>query len=145
MTLNDTWFGVTSSKNNKPVIVRGRQFLSNFIETGDYVESIEVTWSFREQTENGIPTTDENLLMQEVENSLIKSLESDLHSILTIVHTCDNERTWIFYTKSTDEFMNRLNDTLATYDEVPISIESDADPDWELYKGILKNNKLDLR
>ena len=143
MKLNDTWFGVETLKDSKPVIIRGRQYLKDFIDSGDYRESIEVMWDFDAKTPTGIPTSEENAVMQKIENALVGSLETDLQSILTVVYTFDNQRTWIFYTKSTSEFVTRLNDAVADYGRIPISLDSDEDPNWELYAGILANNKVD--
>ncbi len=143
MKLNDTWFAGESKNNGKPVIIRGRQYLKNFIESKQYPELIELTWSVKNPTENGIPEPEENFEMGQIEDALIDSFESDLQSILTIVYTNNNQRTWIFYTKSVTEFGKRLNETLANFPRIPISIEKDDDPNWELYIGILKNNQLE--
>ena len=145
MELNDTWFGIQSSLNGKPVIVRGRDHLKNFKKSGNYSHLVELTWKIENPTDNGIPTPDENLFMGEIEDALIESLECDLQSILTIVHTTNNERTWIFYTKSVSEFGKRLNDTLSNYRKIPIEMETEEDADWELYSGILENHQVKLK
>lgn len=143
--MNDTWFGIETKQNDRPVLVRGRQHLKKLIDSGNYHESIEVAWAFNEQTENGIPTPDENEYMRNVEDALVDALESDLQSVLAIVYTHNNERTWIFYTKSTEEFGTRLNEALSEFDEVPISIEAHVDSSWELYRGILKSYNLKVK
>ena len=145
MELNDTWFGVESTMNNNPVILRGRDHLKNLKNSGNYPHLVELTWKMENPTDNGIPTPEENILMGKIEDALIESLECDLQSILTIVHTANNERTWIFYTKSVNEFGNRLNNTLSNYRKIPIEMETEVDKDWELYSGILRNNQVQLK
>ncbi|GAA0741070.1 DUF695 domain-containing protein [Gaetbulibacter jejuensis] len=142
LKLNDTWFTVETDKNQKPVIVRGRQHLKNLIESKQYTDYVEFIWTFEALTENGIPTPEENIFMQKVEDALIENLEIDLQSVLTIVYTHDGVRTSVFYTKSVPEFLKRINKALSQFKKLPIEIMNEKDVDWDLYRGILKNYKL---
>ncbi len=145
MTLNDTWFAAEGGDDDEmPFQLRGRQFLLNFIEAGKYIHYVEATWSFQTETDNGLPTGVENDLMGEVENSLLAALEADFQTVLTIVHTGDNERTWIFYTKSVKEFLRRFNEAVKPYGKLPVSIDTDEDPDWETYRHILLDLDIEL-
>ena len=81
--------------------------------------------------------------MGKVEDALINDLESDLQSVLTIVYTNDNIRSWIFYTKSVPEFLKRINKILSKFEKLPIEITNDKDVNWELYIGILKGYNLE--
>ena len=143
LELNDTWFGGETENNGKPVIIRGRQHLKNFIDSKQYPEHIEFVWTFETDTENGIPTPEENIFMQKVEDALIESLESDLQSVLAIVYTHNGIRSLIFYTKSVSEFLKRINKALTEFKKLPIEISNDKDIDWELYTGILKSYELE--
>ena len=143
LELNDTWFGGETENNGKPVIIRGRQHLKNFIDSKQYTEHVEFVWTFETETENGIPTPEENLFMQKVEDALIESLESDLQSVLTIVYTHDGIRSSIFYTKSVTEFLKRINKALSEFKKLPIEITNGKDIEWELYTGILKSYELE--
>ena len=143
LELNDTWFGGETEKNGKPVIIRGRQYLKNFIDSKQYTEHVEFVWKFETETENGIPTAEENIFMQKVDDTLIQNLESDLQSVLTIVYTHDGIRSSIFYTKSVPEFLKRVNKALSEFKKLPIEITNGKDIEWELYTGILKSYKLE--
>ena len=145
MELNDTWFGLESSLDGNPVILRGRDHLNNFKKSGIYSNLIELTWKMENPTDNGIPTPKENIFMGEIEDALIESLEYDLQTILTIVHTTNNERTWIFYTTSVSEFGKRLNNTLSNYRRIPIEMETEEDADWDLYSEILANHQVRIK
>ncbi|WP_299103508.1 DUF695 domain-containing protein [uncultured Winogradskyella sp.] len=143
LELNDTWFGGETENNGKPVIIRGRQHLKNLIDSKQYAEHVEFVWTFEKETENGIPTPEENIFMGKVEDALIKNLEPDLQSVLTIVYTNDNIRSWIFYTKSVPEFLKRINKILSKFEKLPIEITNGKDIEWELYTGILKSYELE--
>lgn len=141
--LNDTWFGSETENNEKPVIIRGRQHLKNIIDSKKYIEHVEFVWTFETITENGIPTPDENIFMQKIEDTLIKHLERDLQSVLSVVYTHDGIRSFIFYTKSVPEFLKRINKALTEFDKLPIEITNEKDLKWELYKGVLKSFNLE--
>ena len=139
LELNDKWFGVEYEQQGMPVIVRGRRYLKNFVDSNQYNVSVEITWLAEISTESGIPSPEENLFMQEVEEKLVNELEVDLQSIITLVFITNNEKSMIFYTKSEQEFFQRFNKVLSNYKRLNITLERSEDSDWELYSGILSN------
>ncbi len=145
LKLNDTWFGGEMEINKKPVIIRGRSHLKNIMESGKYSEIIQITWEMENPTENGIPTPEENIFMGKIEDSLIESIEFDLLSVLAFVQSFDNTRTWFFYTKKTEMFMERLNATLSEYRKIPISIEFLDDSNWSVYSKVLSDFNIELK
>jgi Family of unknown function (DUF695) len=138
LELNDSWFGSSASENNKPIIVRGREFLKNFKESGKYSERVEIVWTIENSTENGVPTPEENIIMGKIEDAFVNILEKDLHGVLAIVYTHNNIRSWIYYTKSLKEFMNRLNSALSKFEKLPISISNSRDKEWKMYEEFLE-------
>ena len=145
LKLNDTWFGGEMIINGKTAIIRGRSHLKNLLDSNKYNEIIQITWEMENPTENGIPTPDENLFMGKIEDSLIEFVESDLQSVLAFVQSFDNTRTWFFYTKKTEVFMERLNTTLSEYRQIPISIEFLDDSNWSAYLKVLSDFNIELK
>ena len=43
------------------------------------------------------------------------------------------ERIWVYYTRTVRVFGERLNEALAPFEMLPISIYTEVDPDWEAY------------
>lgn len=145
LKLNDSWFATTVESEGKPVIVRGRKHLKNFTDSKQYNDHVEFVWTFNSQTNNGIPTAEENKLMTEIEDALIKSLEHDLQSILTIVYSHKNRKTWLFYTTSVAEFKKRVSATLLEFKKIPIQVSFNKDRTWNLYTNTLKKYGLEPR
>jgi hypothetical protein len=71
--------------------------------------------------------------MEEVQETLRKAMEKDKLSILTGVYTGGGEKIWIFYTRTVRVFGERLNEALASFDLLPISIYTEVDTAWEEY------------
>lgn len=145
LKLNDTWFSGELKINENPVIIRGRSHLKNFLESEKYDEIIQITWEMESPTKNGIPTTQENKYMGKIEDALIKSIETDLQSVLAFIQTHENKRTWFFYSKSVEVFMERINETLSEFKKIPISIEFLDDAEWIAYKTMLSDFKMELK
>ncbi|WP_289159459.1 DUF695 domain-containing protein, partial [uncultured Muribaculum sp.] len=53
--------------------------------------------------------------------------------VMTGVYTGDDERNWIFYTTSVHIFGRKINEALAPFDLLPITIYTENDPEWAEY------------
>ena len=65
-----------------------------------------------------------------------RSLGNTRLAILTGVYTGGGEKVWVFYTRTVRVFGERLNEALAPFELLPISIYTEMDPDWEEYKDM---------
>ncbi len=133
MRLSDVWFTALSEDDlGNIIIVYGRDELKEFIQSGKFKERVEITWKY-EADSKGMPSKEIAELMESVQETLRKAMEKDKLSILTSVYTGAGEKTWIYYTRTVRVFGERLNDTLAPFDLLPISIYTEVDPEWEEY------------
>ena len=71
--------------------------------------------------------------METVQETLQKAMEKDKLSILTGVYTGAGEKVWVYYTRTVRVFGERLNEALAPFELLPISIYTEVDPEWEEY------------
>ena len=74
--------------------------------------------------------------METVQETLQKAMEKDKLAIQTGVYTGGGEKVWVFYTRTVRVFGERLNEALAPFELLPISIYTEMDPDWEEYKDM---------
>ena len=74
--------------------------------------------------------------MEEVQEVLRKAMEKDKLSILTGVYTGGEERIWVYYTRTVRVFGERLNEVLAPFETLPLSIYTEVDPEWEEYQDM---------
>lgn len=133
MRLSDEWFTALSEDENGNIItVYGRDELSEFMRSGKLKERVEITWKY-EGDEKGLPSDALGGEMETVEETLRKAMEKDKLAILTSVYTGAGEKAWVFYTRSARVFGERLNEALAPFEVLPISIYTEMDADWEEY------------
>ena len=80
--------------------------------------------------------------MNLLENSVESILRKDGFATLALVSTGENLREWLYYAKSEDEFLDRLNLALVGLPTFPIDIHTASDPAWlnyERFKSGLKD------
>lgn len=114
------------------ITVYGRDELNEFVQSGKFKERVEITWKY-EADAKGMPSDATAELMENVEETLRKVMEKDKLSILSSVYTGGGEKVWVYYTRTTRVFGERLNDALSSFELLPLSIYIEVDPDWEEY------------
>ena len=81
-----------------------------------------------------MPSVEERKRMDAMEDALEPVLEKDNFATLALVSTGEGLREWIYYVKSEDGFMERLNHALTGHSEFPIEVSSAPDPKWSTYE-----------
>ena len=135
MKLTDEWFtALAEDENGSTIIISGRDNIEAFRVSGKFKNRIEVTWTY---DGGAMPTDEEAKLMESVEEALRAGAEKNKLAILTGVYTGGGKRIWVFYSRHTGAFGEMLNQALATFELLPITIYSEIDVDWDDYLGAL--------
>lgn len=133
MKLSNEWFtALSENESGQMVIVSGRDELTEFVQSGKFKERVEITWRF-EGDAKGMPSEEVAARMEAVLEVLQKAMEKDKLAILTGVYTGGGEKIWVFYTRTVRVFGERLNEALADFEQLPITIYTEVDPEWEEY------------
>ncbi len=136
MKLSNEWFtALSESENGRLITVAGRDTLGEFMQSGKLKERVEITWKY-EPDEKGMPADTVAERIEEVEEKLRRVMEKDKLAIMTSIYTGDGEKIWVFYTRTVRVFGERLNDALAAYEQLPLTIYTEMDPGWEEYKDM---------
>lgn len=129
---NNWWTTPTESDNGRLVMVTGRRDVEKFRNNPRFNIRIEVTWKYDGDT-SGMPDFKTSSLMEQVQDAIEKEFSKDPVAVLTGIYTGDNERNWIFYSLSTHIFGRKINEALAGFEILPITIYCENDPDWNEY------------
>lgn len=133
MRLSNVWFTALSEDDKGHMVsVYGRDELDEFVKSGKFKERVEITWKY-ESDAKGMPSDELAEKMETVEETLRKAMEKDKLSILSGVYTGGGEKVWVYYTRTTRVFGERLNEVLAPFEVLPITIYTEVDPGWEEY------------
>lgn len=130
---NDSWWTAPAeSEDGRLIMVTGRRDVRKFRTNPRFTIRIEVTWKY-DGNESGMPDKATSELMEQVQEALQAALHKDPIAVLTSIYTGDNRRDWVFYSLSTHIFGKKLNEALAAFPLLPITVYCENDPDWEEY------------
>lgn len=122
-----------SEETGRTILVTGRKDISKFRSNPRFSIRVEVTWKYDSPTPSGMPSEAEAEEMEAVQEALMKEFRKDPVAVLTGIFTGDGKRDWVFYTLSTHIFGRKLNEVLAPFRLLPITVYCENDPDWEEY------------
>lgn len=125
----DWWTSPTESESGRLIMVTGRKDVEKFRSSGKYKIRVEITWKY-EGNAAGMPDEPTATVMEAVQDALENAFKKDPVAVMTGVYTGDDERNWVFYTLSVHIFGKKINEALAPFDLLPISIYTENDPDW---------------
>ena len=125
----------THSGNGRVVIFRFAKELRPYFDRTSQPDRIIIVWRY--ESETGQPAFDEHQRMNLLEDTLAPVLFEEEFATLALVSTGENQREWIYYAESGDEFTNRLNQALAGK-SYAINIYMAADPTWETYEAFIR-------
>lgn len=134
MRLTDEWFTAIAEGEGSgaTVFVSGRYGIDEFRNSGKFKERAEVTWHY-DADAKGMPADDVAELMEEVLAALKRAMEKNKLAILTGVYTGGGERNMIFYTRNIPAFGETLNQALAPFELLPLTIYTEKDAHWDEY------------
>lgn len=126
------WTAPTESESGRLIMVTGRRDVDTFRNNPKFNIRVEIKWPYPSDS-SGMPDLPTSTVMEQVQEALQNVFDKDPIAVLTGIYTGDGERDWIFYTLSTHIFGRKLNEALAPFDLLPITIYTENDPDWEEY------------
>lgn len=132
MDKDSWWTAPAESEDRRLIMVTGRRDVVKFRSNPRFKIRIEVTWKYEGDT-SGMPDTATSELMEQVQEALQAEFRKDPVAVLTGIFTGDGKRDWIFYSLSTHIFGKKLNEALAPFPLLPLTVYCENDPAWEEY------------
>src|SRR5207247_2013326 len=90
-------------------------------------------------SDTGLPDKEESQRQVAFERAVDPLSWANDNSELVQVATGMGLKEWIYYARSRELFMERLNTRLAGHDPYPIKIEFFDDPGWEIWAGMVRD------
>lgn len=112
------------------VVYRYRSGFAPSFKRAAYPDRVIISWRYT--SADGMPAPAEREAMGQLEN-LLEPQVGPL-STLVLVSTGDGLREWVYYARSQDDFMGRLNEALQDHPPFPVTIDLWKDPEWAFYK-----------
>ena len=96
-----------------------------------------VSWKYDGSSRNGMPHSDLNTKMIELENALLDNVVSAENCTHVYNRTGNGLKEFVFYIASQDAYLKCLNDALADHPDYPIEIKFYEDSQWEDFQKLL--------
>ncbi len=133
MATDDTWGVATADDDGKPLIFRIRNRPPSFARKEEFPHLLAVCWRYDAANEQGMPSEGDAAHMGQLEDLLRPAFEGSRLAFLTVVVTGNGVREWQWYTRSPDDVMRLVNETLGELEPFPIEFCFQDDPDWVGY------------
>lgn len=131
--IGEWWTAPAIADDGRDILVSGRSDVASFRHNPKFKIRIEIVWAYEAQP-NGMPGDNDAEIMGQATDNLLAILHKDPVAVMTGIFTGAGERTWVFYTLSTNIFQKKLNEALAELPLLPLQITAENDPDWEAYQ-----------
>lgn len=126
------WTAPAEAENGQTILVTGRSDVAHFRTNPRFNIRVELTWAYAPDP-SGMPDRATSELMEQVQDILAAEFDRDPVAVMTGIFTGAGERNWVFYTLSTNIFGRKLNEMLAPFPLLPITVYAENDPDWAEY------------
>lgn len=124
------WTAPAEAPDGQTVMVTGRRDVNRFRSNPRFRIRVEIAWQYAPE---GMPADSDAEIMGVATDAFDAVLAADPVAVMTGIYTGAGERTWVFYTLSTNIFNKKLNEALAPLPLLPLQITAENDPDWEEY------------
>ncbi|MDE6269404.1 MAG: DUF695 domain-containing protein [Muribaculaceae bacterium] len=128
--MQDWWTAPAEAPDGQTVMVTGRRDVKRFRSNPRFSIRVNISWKY---ADGGMPSDADARAMEAATDALQAELDADPVAVMTGIYTGAGERTWVFYTLSTNIFNKKLNAALAPLPVLPLQISAENDPDWEEY------------
>jgi hypothetical protein len=126
----------TRQSDGHRIVYRYRSEFGPTFERSRFPDRVIISWHYK--SESGMPATAERESMDGMEDLLAPRVEQDAVSVLVLVSTGEGLREWVYYARSKEEFMGRMNKALQGLPRFPIEVDLWKDAEWSRYDSFKK-------
>ena len=131
----DYWLVCLHEVAGCPAILRLIVEVPDDIDAGGFGDRVAIVWAY-DPEHDGLPNEAESARMDFFEDVLVEAVESRMNACLAIVATAKGGKEWTFYADDGDAVVAYAME-LALENNLPVQVQSDLDPDWEVYRRLL--------
>lgn len=98
-------------------------------------ERVTIIWRYKGN--NGLPITPERECMDALEDAVDGRVPNK--GTLVVVSTGNNQRRWVYYTRSADSFVEAIQRVHSENSPTSLEFETAADPEWSFYEAFVRS------
>ena len=128
-------------ENNFPVIVKFVDRIPHETTQTKFPMLTVISWKYDGSQRNGMPIKEVNQRMIKLEEAIANSNSGNKKFKHAYSRTGNSLKELVYYSKSQEEFMQKINKTLSTHERYPIEIEFYEDREWNEFNKLLNDIK----
>ena len=134
-SIPENWSILKSENDGKPMLIRKNVGCEKIAGNKNYSTGCGIAFQLKFPDENGLPNTEKEPELNNLEDDIFEIFENDLNSIVPIVITTSGFREYVIYTKDLSEFQNRLSKLKEKYKQYELTTYNKNDENWKTYKS----------
>ena len=115
------------------MIVRANSGYSEFIPLRFYEHQVGIAVPLREPDPSGLPSSEEDSELSDIEDTICSSLETEATSLLVAAITTSGMREFVFYTRDPEDVKRRFEDVRTSITSHEIQLMIQEDKKWRTY------------
>lgn len=132
----DYWEIYTTYVDDKPAVILVDVGIANKIPL-DGMPTLAWLWvHFNGPDEDGFPSEDEDMKLNEVEDLITDTLDASVHRYVGRI-TSDGRREFYFYSKNSEEFKAQITQAMTSFPSYQIELDEADDENWTHYTDVL--------
>lgn len=131
------WSTATATKPSDgwALVYRFADRLSPELKKSSQPERVTIIWRYKGS--GGLPITPERESMDALEDAIDGRVPNE--GTLVLVSTGNNQRRWVYYTRSADSFVEAIQRVYSESSRTSLEFETAADPEWSLYDAFVRS------
>ena len=129
-----SWAMVQGSNQGSLLLARVRKGLGSVVGHVAYPYRVGVATRVRATAANGMPTTEENATLQEVEGRLAHALEVDRDAVFVVALTTNGVKEWVLYTSDPEATKRRMQAFASSVTSHRLQMVVAEDKQWGVYR-----------
>jgi hypothetical protein len=131
----ESWRVLSEENNGNQMLIRKNSGLDKIAGNTNYSMSCGIAFKLLFPDENGLPNIGNEPELNDLEDDIFETYETDLNSIVAAIITTSGFREFVLYTKNVKEFNLRLEKLKTKYPKYELTSYNRKDENWETYKS----------
>lgn len=135
--IESKWNVAAGQHDGHKLFVRRNASAAGLIGHADYVHRVGFAVPLLQSDEEGLPSTEESLVLNDIEDALSDRLEAGQDGLLAVVVTTSGMREFVFYTRKPGTVETIVAEVRQSFPSHKIQFYVAADKNWDGYRQFL--------
>ena len=135
LSIPQSWSVNEGQNQGNLMFVRKNDGCKNIAGHKDYPFRCGIAFELNKPTENGLPSSEENHELNDLEDRIFELYQNDLSGIVTLIITTSGFREYVLYSKSSATFNEKLKQLCSLNTNYNLTSYCELDRNWSQFKS----------